>query len=594
MCNCLLEIRMLLSTFCQQLHQALPGHVQPVIRCLSQLAATCSAHAGDSWICWQPPLLKRLLEHLCSQQEHLEVHHVTSVLRDVIQVMCLVDLQRRRQQDDQQQQQQAFEQTTAAADQGAPAVPISEAALQVSASSGAVTSQPGSSYDSHDTSCTGRHHPAPADTSPSSCTADVSVNRALSEDVEEILERLAASGGPQDVSSTIAVLAMMAPLLDQLGLQQGVEGLRCLLPASASQGQAGPTGRSQGQLAAAAAAPAPAGTQHVLLVAGSGTGLSVAPSAGLQWGAAGPLQGLQASPLLPDLIPDRQFSLARALIMPMNPLPDREVSCSTSSISNVTDGSLGGSSGSGGLTPAAARAVLSGSGGSRGGGSAELLGKVQLPTPAAAGSADHLSGGGQRSSAWSEISIIAELGLAGVQFEDVEAAPARSPTARSPTAGDEGCCLDSPHQQMSGALEAATPTAAAAAAAGGPPATAAGGALHWASHQDREGRAPAQPLSADDSAVGMAAGAPLARGSWLHLLVRMIPLLLLLLLLLMMMMMMMMAAPLLGRRGLPHHRGSGHLAQQLQPAAWPAAPPAWTTPGGAAGWTTSRRQLPSS
>lgn len=104
MCNCLAEVQALLSVFCKQPQQALPGHIQPVIRCMAQLATTCSNHAGDSWIKWQPPLLRQLLEYLCSQRDHMEMHHVSSVLRDVAQVVCLHLLLAKQIRDKQQQQ----------------------------------------------------------------------------------------------------------------------------------------------------------------------------------------------------------------------------------------------------------------------------------------------------------------------------------------------------------------------------------------------------------------------------------------------------------------------------------------------------------
>lgn len=105
MCNCLAEVQALLSVFCKQPQQALPGHIQPVIRCMAQLATTCSNHAGDSWLKWQAPLLQQLLGYLCSQREHMEMHHVSSVLRDVAQVVCLHLLLAKQIRDADQQQQ---------------------------------------------------------------------------------------------------------------------------------------------------------------------------------------------------------------------------------------------------------------------------------------------------------------------------------------------------------------------------------------------------------------------------------------------------------------------------------------------------------
>jgi hypothetical protein len=184
MCNCLREFQNLLSAFCRQPHQALPGHIQPVIRCMAQLATTCSNHAGDSWLRWQPPLLQQLLGHLRNQCEQMEMHHVLSVLRDIAQVVCL-HLLRKKQLRDQQQQ--------------------------------ACGMQPSSSA-------------APA----SSSSQPQQMNTISGEaEGEEVLARLAASGGPQDTSSTIVALAMLQPQLEQLGLQQGVAALCSMLPPAA-------------------------------------------------------------------------------------------------------------------------------------------------------------------------------------------------------------------------------------------------------------------------------------------------------------------------------------------------------------------------
>jgi hypothetical protein len=96
MCGSLMQVQLLLHTFCQQPREALPGHIQPVIRCMSQLATACAVHNGDAWLMWQPPVLQRLLGHLFSQRSHMEQHHVSSVLRDVAQVACLLMLLQRR------------------------------------------------------------------------------------------------------------------------------------------------------------------------------------------------------------------------------------------------------------------------------------------------------------------------------------------------------------------------------------------------------------------------------------------------------------------------------------------------------------------
>lgn len=77
---------------------------------MAQLATTCSNHAGDRWIKWQSPLLQQLLDYLCSQREHMEMHHVSSVLRDVAQIVCLHLLLSKQKRDaEQKTEQQHFE-----------------------------------------------------------------------------------------------------------------------------------------------------------------------------------------------------------------------------------------------------------------------------------------------------------------------------------------------------------------------------------------------------------------------------------------------------------------------------------------------------
>jgi hypothetical protein len=96
MCGCLVQVQLLLHTFCQQPREALPGHIQPVIRCMVQLATACAVHNGDAWLSWQPPVLQRLLGHLFAHRAHLEQHHISSVLRDIAQLACILMLLQRR------------------------------------------------------------------------------------------------------------------------------------------------------------------------------------------------------------------------------------------------------------------------------------------------------------------------------------------------------------------------------------------------------------------------------------------------------------------------------------------------------------------
>lgn len=106
MCGSLPQIQVLLHAFIDQLHQALPAHIQPVIRCMVQLATACSNHAGDAWISWQPPLMQTMLAHLEAQTVSIKQHHVLSVLHDVARLACLYLLVRRQQEEQQQPQQQ--------------------------------------------------------------------------------------------------------------------------------------------------------------------------------------------------------------------------------------------------------------------------------------------------------------------------------------------------------------------------------------------------------------------------------------------------------------------------------------------------------
>jgi hypothetical protein len=170
MCSCLGDVQLLVTTFCQQPQQALPGHIQPVIRCMAQLATACHSHAGAAWTQWQPPLLQQLLTALCAQRKQMEMHHVTSVLRDLVQIVTL---------------QLLLERQARAAAAGLDA-------LQQQAAAGGV-----------------------------------------GEEGEAALADLAAAGGPQDAASTVVALVILQPRLQLLGLQAGVAGLAGMLAPSA-------------------------------------------------------------------------------------------------------------------------------------------------------------------------------------------------------------------------------------------------------------------------------------------------------------------------------------------------------------------------
>lgn len=58
MCSCLPQIREILTAFSSNISEALPSHVQKVVKCLMQLSLACSSHARKEWVEWQPPLLQ--------------------------------------------------------------------------------------------------------------------------------------------------------------------------------------------------------------------------------------------------------------------------------------------------------------------------------------------------------------------------------------------------------------------------------------------------------------------------------------------------------------------------------------------------------
>jgi hypothetical protein len=64
MCCCLPQVRQIAVSFSSNLADALPGHVQRMVRCMTQLSSACSNHAGLAWVEWQPPVLQAMLQHL--------------------------------------------------------------------------------------------------------------------------------------------------------------------------------------------------------------------------------------------------------------------------------------------------------------------------------------------------------------------------------------------------------------------------------------------------------------------------------------------------------------------------------------------------
>jgi hypothetical protein len=96
MCQSLPHLRQATEAFFEMTHHAtsvaraaLPGHVQPVVRCLAQLSAACAPHAPREWLGWQAPVLRIALEHVCGAVGALASHHATSVLHDALSITGL-------------------------------------------------------------------------------------------------------------------------------------------------------------------------------------------------------------------------------------------------------------------------------------------------------------------------------------------------------------------------------------------------------------------------------------------------------------------------------------------------------------------------
>jgi hypothetical protein len=89
LCACIPHVQQLVCAFSTHLHDAQPGHVQRVVRCITQLSTACAEHNALAWIEWQPPPLALLLHHLTTQRRLLKQYHVASVLKDVALVASL-------------------------------------------------------------------------------------------------------------------------------------------------------------------------------------------------------------------------------------------------------------------------------------------------------------------------------------------------------------------------------------------------------------------------------------------------------------------------------------------------------------------------
>ena len=223
MCNCLQEVQILLRAFCQQPHDALPGHIQPVIRCMCQLGSACSNHAGAAWLSWQPPMLQRLVSYLFSQRTHMEQHHVSSVLRDIAQVVCLHTLLVKN----------SGSAAAAAVVGGREAAPA----------------------------CNSRHNSEAGSEGAAAGAGDLAADAGggtsssnVSPEVLATLAELAAMGGPHDQVSTVLVLNMLRDELEQMGLLAGVDQLCSLLPSAAGAPGIQPGQQRFGAAAAAAVA----------------------------------------------------------------------------------------------------------------------------------------------------------------------------------------------------------------------------------------------------------------------------------------------------------------------------------------------------
>jgi hypothetical protein len=310
MCNCQTEVRHLLEAFCRQPQGAQPGHIQPVLRAMCQLAAACANHAGASWLSWQPKLLAQLLRHLHQQRNQLEQHQVASILRDVGQLVVLHTLVVREaaaptgtgaaapgspapasstaapatavpgaaaaagddegtgqsgaeQQQEQQQQEQQQDQEASPAAAGA-------AALEPAAGAGDTESpaQPpestaapggaGSSISSASATA-GPHPPATSSskgsttTTTSSSSKDAAKQNPLDDMLLTVLKEVAAVAGPSDPPGTLLVLNLLRNQVAELGLLGQVQNLCEMLPLSFAGALPQATVLSRGPLAARAA-----------------------------------------------------------------------------------------------------------------------------------------------------------------------------------------------------------------------------------------------------------------------------------------------------------------------------------------------------
>lgn len=84
MCSCLPQLKEILMAFGNNISDALPSHVQKVVRCLAQLSLACSMHAREAWIEWQPALL----QVRASNTEHLVLTWRWSSLQPACVLCC--------------------------------------------------------------------------------------------------------------------------------------------------------------------------------------------------------------------------------------------------------------------------------------------------------------------------------------------------------------------------------------------------------------------------------------------------------------------------------------------------------------------------
>jgi hypothetical protein len=301
MCNCQQEVRQLLEAFARHPQGAQPGHIQPVLRAMCQLAAACANHAGAGWLSWQPKLLAQLLRYLHQQRGQLEQHQVASILRDVAQLVVLHTLVVREAanpagtaavmpgtpsaagstpaapaaaaggeaaggggggEEQQQEQQQQQPEGLSAAAGGAAAEPEAAASIKsptaqppeaTAAPEGVSSSSSSTAPATEGLQAAAASSRAGSSSSSSSSKVVVVKDPPLDDMLLTVLKEVAAVAGPVDPPSTLLVLNLLKQQVIDLGLLGQVQQLCEMLPLSFAGALPQATAMSKGPLAARAA-----------------------------------------------------------------------------------------------------------------------------------------------------------------------------------------------------------------------------------------------------------------------------------------------------------------------------------------------------